>query len=323
MKQVLALAVILLTTGHIAMAEQVTDDFDRADTTVVGTMSTAGYEWREGVNGTSYDTEQDFVITSNALGASRVAGGTSADYRDTIMPAVVGGGVMQAANGRIKMQLKNAYGPGAIGNGDGFVINYRAIDTDVRIDTDPDTAGNQNGSQFWYSGRGAYHMAYIGSGGNLEIYLMYVSPTGATSYMGTVALAAVNHPNFPSDPWIELTFVGDTHTVTLYENNGSTVYLTMTRTHNGSMDPGYIGIAAILDGSLNEIPGDMAFDNFELEVIYPANCEEARARGFGLIADLNSDCVVEWADFGIFAGQWQQCTDPQDPTCDAPWLLNQ
>lgn len=34
-----------------------------------------------------------------------------------------------------------------------------------------------------------------------------------------------------------------------------------------------------------------------------------------LVADLNQDCSVEWADFGTFASQWQQCTDPQNASC--------
>lgn len=30
-------------------------------------------------------------------------------------------------------------------------------------------------------------------------------------------------------------------------------------------------------------------------------------------ADFNLDCYVEWADFGFFASQWQNCTDPAPP----------
>jgi hypothetical protein len=52
----------------------------------------------------------------------------------------------------------------------------------------------------------------------------------------------------------------------------------------------------------------------------PATCAEAIAQGFGLRADFNNDCHVEWADFGIFAGMWMQCIDPQTPGCDEPWL---
>lgn len=33
-------------------------------------------------------------------------------------------------------------------------------------------------------------------------------------------------------------------------------------------------------------------------------------------ADMNYDGTVEWADFGVFAGQWQQCTDPDNDICN-------
>lgn len=47
------------------------------------------------------------------------------------------------------------------------------------------------------------------------------------------------------------------------------------------------------------------------------NCQDdIIAQGLGLAADLNQDCYVEWADFGIFASQWQMCNDPQDPSCN-------
>lgn len=38
-----------------------------------------------------------------------------------------------------------------------------------------------------------------------------------------------------------------------------------------------------------------------------------------LSADINQDCYVEWADFGQFASQWQQCTDPANTTCNQYW----
>jgi len=38
-----------------------------------------------------------------------------------------------------------------------------------------------------------------------------------------------------------------------------------------------------------------------------------------LNADLNEDCYVNWADFGVFAGQWLRCTDPANSDCDQYW----
>lgn len=34
------------------------------------------------------------------------------------------------------------------------------------------------------------------------------------------------------------------------------------------------------------------------------------------VADLNNDCFVEWADFGIFASNWQACGQQYDPKCN-------
>lgn len=49
----------------------------------------------------------------------------------------------------------------------------------------------------------------------------------------------------------------------------------------------------------------------------PQTCGEEGTVYLG--ADLNQDCYVEWADFGQFAAQWQQCTDPADTNCDQYW----
>lgn len=50
----------------------------------------------------------------------------------------------------------------------------------------------------------------------------------------------------------------------------------------------------------------------------PDTCAEVFTKGYALSADLNQDCYVEWADFGIFASQWQECVNPTDSGC-APW----
>jgi len=36
-------------------------------------------------------------------------------------------------------------------------------------------------------------------------------------------------------------------------------------------------------------------------------------------ADLDQSGAVNWADFGIFAGQWLHCTDPANSSCDLYW----
>ena len=51
----------------------------------------------------------------------------------------------------------------------------------------------------------------------------------------------------------------------------------------------------------------------------PNSCEEVNLYGFGLAADLDEDCEVDLADFGLFASQWVDCVVPQDPCCSRPW----
>ncbi len=85
----------------------------------------------------------------------------------------------------------------------------------------------------------------------------------------------------------------------------------------------------------------------------PENCAEVHAAGFGLASDVNSDCYVNYKDleliadcwlitdrvefsecqgadldmlgdinlidFAMFAEQWLQCNDPEDPCCTPNW----
>lgn len=94
--------------------------------------------------------------------------------------------------------------------------------------------------------------------------------------------------DFPEDVIATLTV-----TDTLYSNGSVGVYAVMS-------DPNYI-----------------TYDNFEVtgETV---TCASLQGQ-YGLSADLNADCYVEWADFGTFASQWQQCMDPNDANCDEPW----
>lgn len=61
--------------------------------------------------------------------------------------------------------------------------------------------------------------------------------------------------------------------------------------------------------------GNGGFDLYKVQDRPIMTCAEVLAAGQSLSADLNSDCYVEWADFGIFASQWQLCADPQDVSC--------
>ena len=51
----------------------------------------------------------------------------------------------------------------------------------------------------------------------------------------------------------------------------------------------------------------------------PNSCGEVNQYGFGLSADLDENCQVDLADFGLFAAQWFDCSDPHDPCCIHSW----
>lgn len=55
--------------------------------------------------------------------------------------------------------------------------------------------------------------------------------------------------------------------------------------------------------------------------LVPTTCAEVIENDSIILSDLNQDCYVEWADFGIFASQWQSCNDPEagPGTCDLAW----
>lgn len=51
----------------------------------------------------------------------------------------------------------------------------------------------------------------------------------------------------------------------------------------------------------------------------PTDCTEVVEAGYRINSDLNEDCYVEWADFGMFAAEWQMCNDPTDGSCTPNW----
>jgi hypothetical protein len=52
----------------------------------------------------------------------------------------------------------------------------------------------------------------------------------------------------------------------------------------------------------------------------PADCNSAINMGFGIAADLNKDCYVNFKDFAEFAVNWLGCVSPLDSNCQTPWL---
>jgi hypothetical protein len=72
-------------------------------------------------------------------------------------------------------------------------------------------------------------------------------------------------------------------------------------------------------GGIQTIVPDVAVDQHVLITTEPVTCLQAVSWGYGLSADFNEDCRVNWTDFGIFAGKWLDCINPPDANCDRPW----
>ena len=58
-----------------------------------------------------------------------------------------------------------------------------------------------------------------------------------------------------------------------------------------------------------------------LAVAASGDCPYTGDEGLGLRADFNEDCYVNLADFGIFAQQWLECRDIDNPDC-VEWFDN-
>lgn len=139
-----------------------------------------------------------------------------------------------------------------------------------------------------YQSNGAYHLAYRGHDdeNNAALILEYDAPDGTRTnllynkFIGSWA-------DYPANPWIEVSFEGDQHTMTLYEDDGTTVYYTDTTTHTGGPTDGYIGLTSeAWDTSNDGVTAQPHLDNFELEII------------------------PEPATMSIFAGAGQQSSTP-------------
>ncbi len=51
----------------------------------------------------------------------------------------------------------------------------------------------------------------------------------------------------------------------------------------------------------------------------PADCAEVWSEGYGLAADFDENCYVDFQDVAALAADWLGCTDPEDPNCETPW----
>lgn len=125
--------------------------------------------------------------------------------------------------------------------------------------------------------------------------------------------------------------VNDTDADLLAITGDLTLGVTSVLDVSGTVQPGTMYTLLSYTGQLTgtfgteNLPAGVSIDygtgnDSAITLVYPPEtCADVQAMGYRLSADLNEDCYVEWADFGIFASQWQQCLDPQDASCDSPW----
>ena len=91
---------------------------------------------------------------------------------------------------------------------------------------------------------------------------------------------------------------------------GTNIGQSGTRQNGGSWsaelpDPATIANSGAV--SLCALDGTMIFDNIQIT----ATCTDVWALGQGMIADLNQDCYIDFADFILLANEWARCIDPQ------------
>ena len=51
----------------------------------------------------------------------------------------------------------------------------------------------------------------------------------------------------------------------------------------------------------------------------PTTCQEVWQYGYGIKADFDHDCYVNWTDLALFAGGWLSCNDPNNENCTKTW----
>jgi len=65
--------------------------------------------------------------------------------------------------------------------------------------------------------------------------------------------------------------------------------------------------------------GNIVYAKTYEDTIICCSCAELWDLGLGIVADVNKDCKVDFADFAIFALSWGKCNDPCDPDCVPNW----
>ncbi len=61
------------------------------------------------------------------------------------------------------------------------------------------------------------------------------------------------------------------------------------------------------------------FHAVKWESVLALDCNTVRSFGYKLDSDLSGDCYVNFKDFAVFAQEWLECNEPNDPNCTHPW----
>ena len=80
----------------------------------------------------------------------------------------------------------------------------------------------------------------------------------------------------------------------------------------------YEPAALLASGGILIQGGNVTFDDFV--VGGDTTCAMLIAAGQQLPMDFDGDCYVDFLDFAIMVKDWMYCFDPEDETCEKPWL---
>lgn len=111
------------------------------------------------------------------------------------------------------------------------------------------------------------------------------------------------------------------------DGNGSILYLGNAGNYSNRPFTGHLDEIRIWADGPGELPDNQAALTLEqLETVrqydltVPTVCSEVHRKGFGLMADVNQDCVVDMYDFAEAGLNWLTCNDPSDPiNCIQNW----
>ena len=90
----------------------------------------------------------------------------------------------------------------------------------------------------------------------------------------------------------------------------------LSKTFKTVVDPNYLQVRIYVFSTWNTYG---ILDKVSLAKWEPSDCNQVWAKGYGIEADLNTDCKVDMKDVRMYAEKWLQCYVPGDSTCQKTW----